>query len=243
MKRVHLLIIVSALALQSHAQASKWFFTVSALPSFGGPLGSINDEMVRQGFNQQSHFNIFGIDFTSSYPYKERAAAFMARGGWRVRPNRSIYVEGGITSAGTVAGFKESAGGAISYFLFFGGSSGTFIRLKYRIYSLGCGYEYSFTGTRAKLAVGPNLFLFHYGLQWSNQWHTTPVPGVSGYVRLPLGHEKRLFGLELVGEFSLALPARTKDLTPDDSGSATFSSASVNMVHGNLGLAFHFTRK
>jgi hypothetical protein len=243
MKRVHLLIIVSALALQGHSQASKWFFSFSALPSFAGPLGSINNEMVRQGFNQQSHFYILGSDFSSSYPYKQRAAAFLMRGGWRVRPNRSVYVEGGITSAGTVAGFKESGGGAISYFLFFGGNSGTFIRLKYRVYSLGCGYEYSFSDSRAKLAFGPNLFLFHHGLEMSTQSYTSLIPGVSGYIRLPLGREKRLFGLELVGEFSLAPPAHTEDLTPEITGSATFSSASVSMIHGNLGLAFHFTRR
>jgi hypothetical protein len=63
--------------------------------------------------------------------------------------------------------------------------------------------------------------------------HTSLVPGASFTARLPLGKEKKLFGVELVFEGNMAPPIQMKSGHNDG-----FQAKNANMFSANAGLAF-----
>jgi len=243
-KSIFLLIISSNLAVLCSAQASKWFVSLTSGPVWGGPGGSIKRQMVKQGFDDQSHFIFLGADFTSDYPKKSNGASFMIRGGKKQKENRSIYFAAGIADKGSVRGYKSK--GTFSSWWLFGGTDGNQITIDYDVYSIGAGYQYSFPKTRSKLGLGPTAFLFNYQMQTNHQEtvkKSSIIPGASFNARVPLGREKKLFGVELFANANLALPAKMKQLqTSGTSSEATFNSCRVNMIHATAGLAFSFRR-
>ena len=86
---------------------------------------------------------------------------------------------------------------------------------------------------------GPSLFLFNYKPN-NNERQTAFVPGASFTSRLPLGKEKRLFGIDLLLDASLAPPVKVdmKDTSP-----GAFKATKANMIHGSIGFACSFRRQ
>jgi hypothetical protein len=166
-------------------------------------------------------------------------AALLIRGGAKLNDRRGIYFVVGRTSAGSVEGFKNE--GYDIYFGIVGGSVGQEIAVDYKTYQLTAGYLYTFPNTTLKLGFGPSLYLLDYSITENNdnkESHSALTPGAVFTARIPLGKEKRLFGVELVFEGNAAAPAKMKG-NYEESG---FQPGKVNMFSGNIGLAFSLRR-
>lgn len=231
-----ILIVVN---LNCFGQASKWFVSVSATPTIGGPSTSIKHQMVVQGFDQTSDGNFLGWSWTTHYPKVSKSASVLLRGGKKMDNHRSIYFVAGLSAKGTVDGFRDQ--GYSSFFGIISGSYGEMVSVDYNVYQLTAGYLYSFTNTRAKIGFGPSVFLLDYSVSenyTNKQNHSSVMPGASFTTRIPLGKEKKLFGVELVFEGSVAPPAKMK-AQKTESG---FQVRNANLIHANAGLAFCFRR-
>jgi hypothetical protein len=135
---------------------------------------------------------------------------------------------------------------AVSHFY---STSGTHVTVKYQVLQFGAGYQYHYAKTRTKLSVAPSLFVYKYkntrALQ--KQQYAAIRPGMAFSGRLPLGKEKKLFGVDVIADLNLVPPVKMKTLTTEtitDSGkiTTTLNSGSVNLVHGMLGFAFSLRR-
>jgi hypothetical protein len=117
------------------------------------------------------------------------------------------------------------------------------------VLQFGAGYQYHYTNTRTKLAVAPSLFVYRYQNTEAvqKQKYAAIRPGVSFSGRLPLGKEKRLFGVDLIADLNLVPPVKMKTLSTEEivdnqKITVTLNGRSVNMVHGMLGFAFSLRR-
>lgn len=233
-----LLLIIS---LNSFGQASKWFVSFSTAPVFGGPAASLKKQMRTQGYddNAESTFVIFGSG-TTRYPRGE-ALAVLARGGKRISENKSLYFVGGISGTANIEGFKAE-GYSNGIFGLFAGTYGKHVSVKYTSYQLTAGYQYSFQNTRAKLGVGPTVYLLHYRTDYNfsekGKSQLSVTPGVSFMARIPLGREKKLFGIDLLFEGNMAPPVKMKSNSAE-----SFQPKNANMFSFSTGLAFSFRRK
>jgi len=221
------------------AQPNKWFVSFSAAPTIGGPSASLKKQIIEQGFNQTSTFNFLGLSGDTKYPLAKKDASILMRGGKKLNDRRSIYFVVGQVAAGSVEGFKNE--GYSDFFGIFGGSYGQSIVINYNAYQLTAGYLYSFPNTRAKVGFGPSIFLFDYSIteNYENrQSHTSVVPGATFTARLPLGKEKKVFGIELVFEGNAAVPAKMKN----EMSQTGFHPGKANMFSANAGIAFRFQK-
>lgn len=221
------------------AQSKDWFMSFSIAPAFGGPSSSLKSQMRAQGYGDQSEstFNIFGSGNTS-YP-RGGSVAFLARGGKKINNHKSIYFVAGISEKATIEGF-HAQGWSDGFFGLFAGTYGEHVSVTYTTYQLTAGYMYSFPDTRAKIGFGPSIYILNYGSDinyTTKDNHTAFVPGASFTARLPLGKEKKLFGVELFVEGNAAPPVKMKSEHSDG-----FQPKNANMFSGNGGLAFTFHR-
>jgi len=222
--------------LNCFAQANKWFFSISAGPTIGGPSSSLKKQIVDQNFDQTSSFNFFGLEGTTNYPVVQKDAALLVRGGVKLNERRSIYFVVGQSAAGSVEGYKNEG---YADLILIGSSYGQSIKLDYNTYQLSAGYLYSFPNTRIKIGFGPSFFLSDYSITENDnnkESHTAISPGATFTARLPLGKEKKLFGVELVFEGNAAAPIRMKG----DMQETGFQPGTVNMCSANIGIAFCF---
>lgn len=229
-----LLILIN---LDCFAQTNNWFISFSVAPVFGGPAASLKSQLKAQGYGDdtESTFNIFGSGHTS-YP-RGGSTSIMARGGKKITERRSIYFVAGICEKATIEGF-DAQGWSDGIFGLFAGTTGVHTSVKYSIYQLTTGYMYSFTGSRTKLGFGPSVYIFNYSKEdnYTNTGsHTAVVPGASFTTRIPLGKEKKVFGLELVFEGNMAPTVQMKSNNSDG-----FQPKKANMFSCNAGLAFTF---
>jgi len=238
MKKVFCLLLV-IVNLNCFAQAKKWFISFSAAPTLGGPSSSIKKQFVNQGFDQTSSFNFLGIEGSTHYPVVMKDAALLVRGGARLNDRRSIYFTVGQSAAATVEGFKNE--GYSDFLGIFGGSYGQNISIDYNTYQFTAGYLYSFPNTRSKIGFGPSFFLFDYSITAGDnnkESHTAVSPGATFTARLPLGKERKLFGVELVFEGNAAMPVKMEG----EMEGSSFQPGTVSMCSANIGLAFCFRK-
>lgn len=231
-----MLIIIN---LNCLAQPKNWFVSLSIAPSFGGPTASLKNQMKAQGYGDhaESSFDLFGSGSTS-YP-RGGSVAFLARGGKKITDHKSIYFVAGISEKATVEGF-HAKGWSDGFFGLFAGTYGEHVSISYNTYQLTAGYMYSFSNSRAKVGVGPSVYLLSYcntSNYIKNQSHASLVPGASFTTRLPLGKEKKLFGVELVFEGNMAPPVKMKSDRTDG-----FQPKNANMFSANAGFAFTFRK-
>lgn len=235
-KLLSLLLIV--INLNCFAQANKWFVSFSVTPTIGGPSASLKKQMREQHFDQTSTFSFLGLESTTNYPLVSKDVSLLFRGGKKIDDRRSIYFVVGQTAAGSVEGFKNEG---YSDLIIIGSSYGQDVAINYNTYQLTAGYLYSFPGTRFKIGFGPSIFLFKYSIAENHenqQKHSSVIPGATFTTRLPLGKEKKLFGIELVWEGNMAPPARMKG----GKGETGFEPGNVSMFSANAGIAFSFRR-
>lgn len=224
--------------LNCFAQANKWFVSISATPTIGGPSTSIKNQMVQQGFNETSSFDFLGWSGNTQYPIVIKDISLLIRVGKKISDRRSIYFVAGQTAAGKVEGFKNEG---YSYLYIFGSSYGQRIDIDYRVYQLTAGYLYSFPNTTAKIGIGPSVFVCNYAItkNYTNkEEHTSLMPGATFTTRIPLGKEKKLFGVELVVEGNVAPPIKMKN----DTRETSFQGGNANLFSANVGFAFSFKR-
>ena len=237
MKKFFSLILV-IVNINCFAQANKWFVSLSTTSTIGGPSASLKAQMVDQNFDQTDETSFLGFDFSTNYPVVTKDAALLLRGGFKLNDRKGIYFVAGRSAKGSVEGFKREG---YTDFWLIGGSYGQKIEVDYSSYQLTAGYLYTFPHSRLKAGFGPSLFLLNYSTteNYSNkQNYSSLVPGATGTARIPLGKEKRLFGVELVLEGNAALPAKMKG----DFKESGFKPGNVNMLSANIGLAFSFRR-
>ncbi|MGZ3846953.1 MAG: hypothetical protein ACXVBH_12895 [Flavisolibacter sp.] len=230
-----LLVIIN---INCFAQANKWFVSLSTGSTIGGPSASLKKQIIDQHFDQTSEFSFFGLEFSTKYPIVTKDAALLLRGGYKLNDRKGLYFVAGRSAKGSVQGFKNEGN---SGFWLIGGSYGQNIEIDYTTYQLTAGYLYSFPNTRFKAGFGPSLFLLSYSTTenyFNKQSHSALVPGATGTARIPLGKEKKLFGVELVFEGNAAVPVKMKG----DFKESGFKPGNVNMLSANIGLAFSFRR-
>jgi hypothetical protein len=241
MKKLILSIFVLA-GMNAFGQASKWFVSLTPSSAFGGPFASINNQMKKQGWGEASSFNFLGLTGTINYPVGEKNPGVLLRIGKRISDFKTVYMVAGISNSGYVGGFKNE--GYTDLLGIFGGSIGDWATIHYKVLQFTGGYLYSFPKTRAQLGFGPSVFILNYNVTQTGrsggETHASFVPGATFTARLPLGKEKRLFGIDLIVEGSLAPPAKMK---VDDKSITAFDPGKVNMIHGTAGLAFCLRQK
>lgn len=224
--------------LNCFAQAKKWFASFSTTPTIGGPSVSIKNQLVKQGFDETSSFNFLGWESSTKYPIASKNISLLIRAGKKISDRKSIYFVAGRNAAGKVEGFKNEG---YSFFYVFGNSYGQRIDIDYNVYQFTTGYLYSFPNTTVKIGVGASVFAFNYGIvenYQNKEEHTSLMPGATFTTRMPLGKEKRLFGVELVFEGNIVPPVKMKN----DLNETSFQAGNANLVSANVGLAFSFRR-
>jgi hypothetical protein len=230
-----ILIIVN---INCFAQAKKWFVSFSATPTIGGPSASLKKQMNDQHFNDASTSSFFGFEWTTQYPKVIKDAALLVRGGVKLNDRRSLYFVVGRSSAGTVEGFKQE--GSFDWWII-GGSTGRNISVDYKTYQFTAGYLYSFPNSRSTIGFGPSFFLLNYSIKenyTNKQSHSALSPGATFTARVPLGKEKKLFGVEFLFEGNAAAPVSMKGNMKE----TNFQPGKVNMFSANVGIAFSFRK-
>jgi len=237
MKKFFLLILV-VVNINCFAQANKWFVSLSTSATIGGPSASLKRQMIDQHFDQTSESSFFIFSFSTDYPIVTKDAAILLRGGLKLDDRKGLYFVAGQCAKGSVEGFKNEG---YSDVWLFGSSYGQNIKIDYEAYQFTGGYQYTFVHSKSKVGFGPSLFLLHYSVleNYSNKQSYSPVTvGATCTARLPLGKEKKLFGVELVFETNVALPVKMKG----EYEQTGFKAGSVNMCSANLGIAFSLRR-
>lgn len=219
------------------AQVSKWFVSISTGGGLGGPSASLKHQMIQQGFNQTSTFNFLGLTGTTNYPEKNVSGYTLLRFGMFLKDRKSLFCIAGLSEKGEVTGFKNQ--GYSDFLGIIGGSSGPRPTVKYSVYQAGAGYQYDAIKTRAKLGLGPSVFLMKYKMN-EEETRSALVPGIIFTGRFPFGKERKLIGLELVLDARLAPPVKMKSdavKSPD-----SFVPGKVNMCNATAGIALCFRR-
>ena len=227
-------LIISCTSL--FGQSKKWFFSLNPGINIGGPSASIRHQMKVQGFDQTSSYNFFGWAGTTDYPRVVKHLSFLVRGGYSVNAHKSIYFVAGLSSKGTVSGFK---GTGYADLFFISGSTGIMPEVAYNLYQLTGGYQYQSAKSRAKLGLGPSLFFYNYSIDRGPK-RTSLMPGASFSGRFPFGREKRLFGIDLLLETNIAPPVKMKD--NEKATETGYKPGKANLISLNAGLAFSFRK-
>lgn len=226
------LTLLSALLLTVFCAIAQkaWFVSVVPGMGIGGPMGSIKKNMEKNNFNQRSSdVDFFGIQFEGSdYPQISHGIAILVKAGKKITDNRTVYVEAGIANRGEITGNRNT------------GYSETRLPITYKVLQFTAACQFSHPGHGAKLGIGPSLYLFQYkaGYEGVNQkTYSSAVPGVASMVRLPLGREKKLIGIEFVLEANLAPPAHMEKIVVETPNYFTLPKSNVNMISGVIGFA------
>jgi hypothetical protein len=234
--------ILCVVSLNAFSQASKWFVTVSVGGTVCGPAASIKNQMKKQGFDDTGTSNFLGWTSTTDYPDKMQDPSLLVTFGIKQNNHRTLYFTLGQLEKSEVWGLRNT--GYSDFLGIIGGSDGPTPVVKYTTYQLTAGYMYSFAKSRVKLGVGPSLFFVKYasGMSYTvGETKTTVMPGVSGSARLPLGKEKKMFGVELFVETNIAPPVKMD--VDEHKAEYQFQMKSANMISANFGIAFRLHDK
>jgi hypothetical protein len=222
-KALIVLIIFFLFSTVSNAQNSRWFIVLTPGYGIGGPGVSIKANMNQSGFNQSQDNWLFGG--TNTYPKVSHEPTLLLTIGKHVSEFGSICVTAGQTTAGTVTGYN-------------GQSNAT---LDYNVWQFTGSYQFGFANTHFKVGVGPSLFYFKYSQNYSYQAtgssNSVIKPGLSVITRIPLGAEKRLFGMELFFELNIASGATVKQI---DTYGPSLPACNVSLIHSVVGISFAF---
>ncbi|MCU7550060.1 hypothetical protein OCK74_13130 [Chitinophagaceae bacterium LB-8] len=238
-KNITLSCLFLLLSFISFSQTSKWFVTVGSGYSFGGPANGIKNQMRKSGWNDMDEDMVLGFNWSTNYPRKNPGLPLMLTAGKKLKEYKSIYFTAGLADNATVKGFKKEGE---AYLLILGGSYGRYISVDYKIWQIAGGYQYAFPNARIKLGFGPSLLLLNSkatNADSSINKQNSLVPALVGNARLPLGREKRLFGVEFFIQTTLAPPAKVEDFTKVGSS----DKVSLGMSNLTLGLALALRRK
>ncbi len=221
MKKIILLSCAISISLAIEAQTAKWFVTFSTGLQIAGPSSSLKKYMNDNGFDQASQGWIYG---PVHYPETVHGASLLGMLGRQINKNRSVYFLFGMPGNGEVRGYDGYHSENI----------------KYHIYQLGGGYQFSSSNSRSKLGGGPSLFISESGknnhTQTNNaltEKHTALKPGLSITGSTPLGKQRKLLGIELFAALNIAPNASFVDLQSYDGK----TSYNMNMIEGVLGLS------
>lgn len=239
MKKLFSVILV-IVNVNCFAQANKWFVSLTAAPSFGGPAASLKNQLRDQGYGDmaESTFVIFWGDGSTQYP-RGGAITLLASGGKKLNERKSLYFVVGIAEKATIEGF-DAKGYSNGLFGLFAGTIGNHVSVKYTTYQFSAGYMYSSAKSRVKFGFGPSVYIFSYGISENfaaKENHIVLVPGGAFNLRIPFGKERKLVGVELVFNSNIAPPVKMK--TDHTTG---FHPGNANMISANLGLALSFRR-
>ena len=226
-------------SIPAFAQKEKWFVSFSAGAGIGGPSASIKSQMKKQGFDQTADYNFFGLSGSTSYPRKEAGGTFLLRFGKRMDARRSLYFIVGQTDKAEVSGFKNQ--GSSSFLGIIGGSYGPFPQVQYKVWQVTGGFLFQ-TSSCAKLGIGPSVFVIPYSLSNATGFaykHTSVMAGASLSARLPVGRERRQFGMDFMVDVNLAPPVSMKI---DGESADGFHMKRANLIHASAGLAFTFRK-
>jgi hypothetical protein len=247
-KALFLLFMMVAVAGTAAAQGSKWFVSVATGAPYGGPGVSMKKNFRRDGLDGTESFAVLFFGGTTKYPVNMWNPSLLLKFGKRLSEKRSWFAVAGLSSSGEAEGYKRNGEAGLLFPIFYS-TSGTHVTVKYQVLQFGAGYQYHYAKTRTKLSVAPSLFVYRYkntrALQ--KQQYAAIRPGMAFSGRLPLGKEKKLFGVDVIADLNLVPPVKMKTLTTEtvtDSGkiTTTLNSGSVNLVHGMLGFAFSLRR-
>lgn len=223
-----------------HGQNTNWFISFSTGAVFGGPSASLLNKMKQQGFNQTSAGYFLGLNWTTTYPFKSQTPYFKVLTGKKISENKSIYFTGGFAGSGEVSGYKAS--GNVVNLGFFAYTDGDHPFIKYTVYQLGGGLQYHFKKTRMKLGAAPSALLFSYSSSNGQRRSVCFSPGIEGMARMPLGREKKFFGVDLLAQVLAAAPVKP-DLNKNLSAGETrtsFNTAGTSLLQASVGIAFSF---
>lgn len=186
--------------------------------------------MIAQGYGDTYSYDFFGITGSTKYPRSAKGAYLLVRGGKKMTERKSLYFIAGQVDQGEVWGFKKNTNpDPYGYII------GDFPDVRFSLLQFSAGYQFHYTSTRAKLGLGPTIFILRqssYGRKVASY-----APGLTATARLPLGREKRLVGMELIMDANLGLPMKMKQTF-----TSSFTPGKVNICSVNLGLAISFRR-
>lgn len=222
--------------VSAFSQKSKWTISLSASPGFGGPQNSIVKTMTEQGFGETLNYDFLGLTGSIDYPKTERGGSYLIRVATRQKANRSLFFIAGISNQGTVSGYHYEGTDPMLGF-----SMGSYPRVKYQVFQFTGGYQFDLKNSWAKFSIGPSVFLYNYGLEMATNTErkTSVVPGGNVNCRLPLGKQKRTFGIELFADGNIAPKAKMSDMQ-ETSTSTPLNASKVNMMHATAGILLTF---
>lgn len=234
----YLLSVFLILALQGWSQKDNWFISISTGAVLGGPTPSLYQKMMDQRFNQTSQGSFLGLMWTVNYPHKNSTPYLKLLAGKKMATNKSAYLITGIAGSGRVTGYKLT-GGYVDLG-FFGSTTGDNPVIDYSVYQIGGGLFFHFEKSRIKMGAAPSAFIFSYKSGYQKKSSVCISPGMEGTIRLPLGKEKKMFGIDLMAHVIAAAPVNpdlNKNLAAGEERTA-FNATGTSLLQAALGIAF-----
>ena len=227
MKRIFLLLIcLLSFYLEMHAQTAKWFIGFSTGFSIGGPGPSIKNDLTDQHFTPYSE----GVFTAHYFPTTYHNPCLLLMAGKQITKYGSLYLLIGRPTAGLVDAYRTP----------------TAVVINYSVLQFTLGYQFTFPNSHFKLGLGPSIFVVNISPDSYFQTQSaTPEtkPGLSMMARIPLGKEKKAFGVELFFEMNMAEQATVGEITVSGTNTTyTLETSKISMVYAVLGISFAFRK-
>jgi len=108
----------------------------------------------------------------------------------------------------------------------------------YTLAQLAAGVQFTMR-SRTRLSIAPSGYLLHYRLP-DNSAHRALKPGLSGYLKMPLGPAVRPVGLEVIIELNAAPAVEMNDGQTDR---FDFKPGKASLLAASIGLAITFRKQ
>ena len=233
-----LLCLPILIALYTPAQKGTWNLSVGGGFGWGGPKTTFKKAMIETNFDQTQSGWLGKSDFPRVYP----AFNLSAKVGRGIKENTAFFVAGGLTS-GSVDGLNQQDYGSSGWL----GSSATRVNVAYKVMQLTTGLEHTLRHSKVTIGYGPAVYILQYtNANYASEQYQSVVPGINLSGAVPLFRKGSKFGVALITEMNLALPASLKPLhhhyTKDGTSAqvAFVREGKANMTQGNIGLALMF---
>lgn len=197
-----------------------WFAGFITGYNIGGPKASFNSAMNEAYYNMQAS-SFFG---TVSYPLTGYQLPILFMAGKKISKSGSLYLIAGQVYGGNAQGYNGA----------------NMIGFDYSTLQFTLGYQFSFPNTHLKLGAGPGLLVFknHPSFNYQSQAsQSNTVPAATINVRVPMGPEKKLFGIELFFQMSIAPSVKVNEIIGETSA---FPATTVSMSSALIGISFAF---
>ena len=234
-----LLCLLLLTALFTHAQKGAWNFSVSGGFGWGGPKTTFKKAMIETRFDQTQS----GWLGTSKHPRVHPAFSLLAKVGKGVKENTAFFVAGGVTGAGSVDGYNQQEYGGSGWL----SPSSARVSVEYKVMQLTAGLEHTLRNSNVIIGYGPSVYILKYtNATYASEKYQSVVAGLNLSCAIPLFRIGSPFGVALVTDMNLALPAQLKPLhhyyTKDGAPAqvAFVHEGKANMTQGMIGLALMF---